>query len=59
LAICATPGVELDHVDWDNLDGHIFTFATTDPAIAQRLGFDAMLRDDAEDFEPAPWVVRA
>jgi hypothetical protein len=59
LAICATPGVELDHVDWDKLAGHIFTFATTDPGIAQWLGFDEMLLDDAEDFEPAPWAVQS
>jgi hypothetical protein len=59
LAVCATPGVELDNVDWDKRAGFIFCFSTTDPEIAQRLGFDEMFRDDAEDFETAPWAVQS
>jgi hypothetical protein len=58
LMVCTTPGVELDNFDW-NRDGNIVTFATTDPGVAKWLGFDEMSREDAEDFEPAPWAVQS
>jgi hypothetical protein len=59
LAVCTTPGVTLDDVSYDKRDGFLFSFSTTDPEIAQRLEFDEMFRDGAEDFEPAPWAVQS
>jgi hypothetical protein len=57
--ICTTADVTLDDVSYDKRDGFIFSFSTTDPEIATRLGFDEMFLKGAEDFEPAPWAVHS